>query len=941
MEQTRFRKALLGVALCWLGAAVFPAMAQTTTVAGTMPGQFAINESGAATYRIPIQVPPGIAGMEPKLELAYNSQGGNGLLGMGWSLGGLSTIGRCPRTMAVDGVRGSVNFDMNDRYCLDGQRLVLVSGTYGVAGSEYRTELDSFSRIIASGTAGNGVASFTVQTKAGLTMEYGNTADSRIEAQGKPTVRVWAVSKISDSRNNVLSVSYVEDALNGVFYPNEVNYGNNKVSFSYQERSDIPPVYRGGSVIRNPVRLHSIETKTGSVIVKRYGLAYDNASVTARSRLLAISDCDGTGASCLAPIAITWNPAFSASAWQESASYQLLASISGDGVGDLGVRFEDLNGDGLPDMATGRFTNGVHNRMTWLNNGSSWQESAGYQLPLSITADGLGDQGVRFVDLNGDGLPDFVSSRYTGGADYRTTWLNTGTGWLQSAQYQLPVTISADGVGDLGVRFVDLNGDGLPDLVWGRYTSGVDYRQSWINTGSGWQTSTAYQLPVSISADGVGDLGVRFIDLNGDGLPDLVWGRYTSGANHHQSWINTGSGWQEAPGYQVPVMISADGLADHGVRFVDLNGDGLPDLVWARYTSGVHYRMTWLNTGEGWQLSAGYQLPTTIAGDIEGDLGVRFEDVNGDGLPDLVYGRFSNGVHYRTTWLNTGTGWLESAAYQLPATISADGVGEIGVRFTDLNGDGIPDMVSGRYAGGQHYRVSWLNQTMPDAVVSIKNGAGPALAITQKPLTSAAVYMKDMSPNASVYPKLDLQYPQHVVSAVASGNGIGGTTTTQYNYGGLKAELGTGRGMLGFRWMKSKNLANNIESYTEFNQNWPFTGSVAKSETRLAGSGNAGVLKRTTNSYAQGTGSATGTTFVYPSQSVEESWDLGGAAYPTVTNAYQYGQSPQYGDPTQISVVNSGGAGKTTVNEYWPANTGSGNWILGRLKKATVTSVAP
>ncbi len=38
---------------------------------------------------------------------------------------------------------------------------------------------------------------------------------------------------------------------------------------------------------------------------------------------------------------------------------------------------------------------------------------------------------------------------------------------------------------------------------------------------------------------------------------------------------------------------------------------------------------------------------------------------------------------------------------------------------------------------------------------------------------------------------------------------------------------------------------------------------------------------------------------------------------------------------------NSAGAGKTTVNEYWPANTGSGNWILGRLKKASVTSAAP
>jgi len=75
------------------------------------------------------------------------------------------------------------------------------------------------------------------------------------------------------------------------------------------------------------------------------------------------------------------------------------------------------------------------------------------------------------------------------------------------------------------------------------------------------------------------------------------------------------------------------------------------------------------------------------------------------------------------------------------------------------------------------------------------------------------------------------------------------------------------------------------------------------------------VLNRTNNNYAQGTGSATGRTFVYSSWSVEESWDLGGTAYPTVTNAYQYG------DPTQISVTNSAGAGKTTVTEHWPANT--------------------
>ena len=125
---------------------------QPTTVAGFTPGSFRVTESGAAEYRIPIRVPPGIAGMEPKLALVYNSQAGNGLLGMGWNLEGLSAVARCPQTMAQDAVRGGVNYDANDRYCLDGQRLMLISGaSYGADGAEYRTELESFSKVIGYG----------------------------------------------------------------------------------------------------------------------------------------------------------------------------------------------------------------------------------------------------------------------------------------------------------------------------------------------------------------------------------------------------------------------------------------------------------------------------------------------------------------------------------------------------------------------------------------------------------------------------------------------------------------------------------------------------------------------------------------------------------------------------------------------------------------------
>src|SRR5882724_13333190 len=85
-----------------------------TTLAGATPGSFRVTETGAAEYRIPIQVPPGVAGMEPKLALLYNSQAGNGLVGVGWSLEGLSSITRCPRTIAQDGARGAINYDMND-----------------------------------------------------------------------------------------------------------------------------------------------------------------------------------------------------------------------------------------------------------------------------------------------------------------------------------------------------------------------------------------------------------------------------------------------------------------------------------------------------------------------------------------------------------------------------------------------------------------------------------------------------------------------------------------------------------------------------------------------------------------------------------------------------------------------------------------------------------
>ncbi|CAN7239035.1 FG-GAP-like repeat-containing protein [Polaromonas sp. LjRoot131] len=926
--QEQYCKAIRGMALCWLGAVIaIPAIAQTTTVAGHTPGQFSVNESGAATYRIPVQVPPGVAGMEPKLELAYNSQAANGLLGMGWSLGGLSAISRCPRTMAQDGVRGAVNFDMNDRYCMDGQRLILVSGTYGVAGSEYRTELDSFSKIVAPGTAGNGVASFTVQTKAGLTMEYGNTADSRVEAQGKTSVRVWAINKISDVKTNFMTFSYIEDNANGDFYPSRIDYaGNtnagkapaNSVRFIYETRPDVATAYQAGAIIRSSSRLKELQVYEGASAIRNYRAGFDLSVATKRSRLVSLQEC-ATGGMCLFPISIAHTPA-------AHVVFSRSIDVAGWGAGSsftdsniYPVIIGDWNGDGKTDWA--RVQGSAISFL--VSTGTGFERIA--DVAGWGPGSGLTDGNIYPIitgDWNGDGKTDWA--RVQSGAV--SFYVSTGTGFERIAD--VAGWGPGSGLTDGNIYPIitgDWNGDGKTD--WARVQSGAV--SFYASTGTGFEriADVAGWGPGSGFTDG-NIYPIITGDWNGDGKTD--WARVQS--ESISFFISTGSGFERMP--DVPGWGPGVGFSNGSVYPIftgDWNGDGKTD--WARVQSeSISF---FISTGSGFERISDVPGWGPGVGFSNGGVyPIITGDWNGDGKTDWARVQ-SESVSF---FVSTGSGFERIP--DVPGWGPGVGFSNGGVYpliTGDWNGDGKTD-----WARFQSATVSFFteNNPIPDLASEISR-QGSVVQLTTQPLTNSAVYTKDIAPNASAYPKLDLQYPQYVVSSVASSNGVGGMVTTQYNYGGLKAEQNTGRGMLGFRWMKSKNLSNNIESYTEFNQNWPLTGTVAKSETRLAGSGNTGVLKRTTNTYVQAAGSVVGTTFVYPGQSIEESWDLGGSAYPTVTNAYQYGQSPQYGDPTQISVSNSAGAGKTTVNEYWPANTGSGNWILGRLKKATVSSVTP
>ncbi|MCY7294223.1 Ig-like domain-containing protein, partial [Alteromonas sp. a30] len=127
---------------------------------GATPAQAGVS-GGAASYHIPIVIPPGRNGVQPNVALNYSSRSGNGIAGVGFSLSASSSITRCPATVAQDNFIAGVDYTATDRLCLDGQRLVLVGGTYGNDGATYRTEIESLVSVTQSGDY-SGAASFTV-----------------------------------------------------------------------------------------------------------------------------------------------------------------------------------------------------------------------------------------------------------------------------------------------------------------------------------------------------------------------------------------------------------------------------------------------------------------------------------------------------------------------------------------------------------------------------------------------------------------------------------------------------------------------------------------------------------------------------------------------------------------------------------------------------------
>jgi hypothetical protein len=922
-----------------MSALALPAQAQTT-VAGPTPGSFRVTESGAAEYRIPIRVPPGIGGMEPKLALVYNSQSGNGLLGVGWNLEGLSAITRCPRTMAQDGVRGGINYDSNDRYCLDGQRLMAIAGTYGAEGTEYRTERESFSRIVSFGQAGSGPAWFKVWTKSGQILEYGRTIDSRIEAQGKASVRVWAVNRMSDTTSNYLAVTYVVDDLNGDYSPLRVDYtGNsrigtlprNSVQWTYESRPDAAVAYLGGSVAKRLTRVASVNTYGDGALVESYPVTYGAVQAGGRSRLASIADCM-PGNACLPPSVFGYSAGgndLAPPAWLSTGTHY------NGGEGSLFKVIEgDFNGDGKTDLVHVRTNESILYFLPYLSDGSGgFAPGPSYWTGTHYNGGESTLFTVLAADLNGDGLTDLVHVRTNNGILYFLPYLSHGSGGFVAApSYWTNTHYNGTESTLFTVLAADLDGDGRTDLVHVRTDGNVLYFLPYLSDGNGgfvavpsYWTNTHYNGTESTL------FTVLAADLNGDGMTDLVHARTNDNVLYFLPYLSNGSGgFAAAPAYWTNTHYNGGESTLFTVLAADLNGDGLTDLVHARTNDNVLYFLPYLSDGSGGFVAApSYWTNTSYNGGEPTLFMVLPADLDGDGRTDLVHVRTNSGELYFLRYLSDGSGGFVAAPSHWTGTHYNGGEATL---FTviagDINGDAKADLIHARTNVNILQFTSHCSSTPPaDLLTSASNGASTT-TVQYRATTDPATYSKDP---ASAYPIVSIQPSLHVVRSIDRSDGVGGGRTSTFAYGGLKLDR-NGRGMLGFRWMDDADSATGITMRGENRQDWPYVGlpSLVR-KTQSSGA----VLGQTLNTYGS-TNPATGVHFPFISQSVETGNDLNGTALPTVTTDTSY---DAYGNPASIKLCASDGYSKTTTNTF--ADPDLEIWLLGLLMRSTVQSPSP
>ena len=557
------------IAWVYLGSMICIINAHANPV-GSDQGNIEITTDGQAVYSLPLTVPPGVLGLAPKLSLSVSGQGQ-------LNLGGLSTISRCTGIFADHGQVKLVRLLKSDEYCLDGSPLVLISGNQGEAGSVYHTRMESFQKIEAVGAKGQGPDYFKVTTRTGGHLIFGQSPASQTTRGSDSTVIAWSISSIVDPSGNGLWYEYenVSTTATPEVLLQSIVYGSKaqssapvRVDFIYEHRPDFSVGYALAQSVKNTKRLAEITTRADDLIARKFKIVYEQVPFGGSSRVKQIYEC-AENDQCYRPSEFSY--ASVNTSWTQTSFNQ--PSALQDNQGRARGLVLDINNDGYQDWVIAVQPEGNPAELqTWLGSETGWTGDVDYALPGVLFHYDWNPEGIplgSLIDANGDGLVDYIQAySKSDGTSVKKLWLNTGSGFTLS-NWAIPdyaIFIQSDySVTGLN-RFADVNGDGLTDIMGATRLSNGDTRvATYLNQGSdpvpqaGWALSTSYRSPVYFldyenqSQHGVGQ--GELIDINNDGLLDIVVSAKTTSGTAQSVHLNTGVDWKNNSQYTLPVPL--------------------------------------------------------------------------------------------------------------------------------------------------------------------------------------------------------------------------------------------------------------------------------------------------------------------------------------------------------------------------------------------------
>ena len=301
---------------------------------------------------------------------------------------------------------------------------------YVASEDSYHTEIESYMQIKKSGET------WTVKTKDGTTYRFGLSANARMDSNLESYVSMWYLSEIEDTHGNKISYQYIHPSQETAIYPQKITYGSNSINFEYGDLWGMAGYvfdgYRYGTKISQKSLLTSITTKNNGDQIRKYSFVYSDIGTR---KFLSSIQLAGKDSAALPPVEFSYYGLDSG--WTEDSGFKLPSGVQVGSERDNGVRLVDINGDGLTDILR---MNNSDNLEYWINNGNGWNAK---QVLNNFFSGGFSDsdgndRGVRFVDINSDAKTDIIRLIY-GTENTREVILNTGSGWIRS-NYSIPVT---------------------------------------------------------------------------------------------------------------------------------------------------------------------------------------------------------------------------------------------------------------------------------------------------------------------------------------------------------------------------------------------------------------------------------------------------------------------------------------------------------------------